>query len=277
MCSSDLTMATGGYSTKQMSIGYWDSPWIHYIVILFMFLAGVNFSLFYFFIKKKYDKLYANQELRFYGVIVLVFTFLLGISIFDAEHTTSFAAFETLFRDSLFTIVSIISTTGFATFDYMLLAPVAWVLILIVMLTGASAGSTAGGMKLVRVLLVVKYAYYEFKRIIHPNAVFPVRFNDHSVRDEVITRVLAFILLYVLIIIFGTVVLAFSGMGFLESLGGMVTCISDVGPGLGSIGPAYSFSEIPAFSKWFLSIIMLIGRLELFTVLVLFTPVFWKK
>ena len=274
---SFTTMATGGYSTKQMSIGYWDSPWIHYIVILFMFLAGVNFSLFYFFIKKKYDKLYANQELRFYGVIVLVFTFLLGISIFDAEHTTSFAAFETLFRDSLFTIVSIISTTGFATFDYMLLAPVAWVLILIVMLTGASAGSTAGGMKLVRVLLVVKYAYYEFKRIIHPNAVFPVRFNDHSVRDEVITRVLAFILLYVLIIIFGTVVLAFSGMGFLESLGGMVTCISDVGPGLGSIGPAYSFSEIPAFSKWFLSIIMLIGRLELFTVLVLFTPVFWKK
>lgn len=271
------TMATGGFSTKQMSIGHWDSPAIQYVIIVFMFLAGVNFSLFYFFIKRNFEKITANQELKFYLAFIAVFTILISTTVNKAEWNNGIAVVEHVFRESLFTVVSIITTTGYGTIDYMQLAPLAWVLVLIIMLTGASAGSTAGGMKLIRVLLVVKYAYYEFKRIIHPNAVFPVRYNGSIVREEVITKVLAFILVYILVILIGTVVLAFSGMGFMESLGGMITCISDVGPGLGSIGPAYSFSEIPAFSKWFLSVVMLVGRLELFTVLVIFTPVFWKK
>jgi len=239
------TMATGGFSTKQMSIGYWDSAAIQYIIIVFMFLAGVNFTLFYFLVKRNVEKVTANQELRFYALTVLVVTLLLGFTLIKPETTISLGSIEKIVRESLFTVVSLITTTGYVTIDY--------------------------------VLLVVKYAYYEFKRIIHPNAVFPVRYNGSIVREEVITKVLAFILLYIIVILIGTVTLAFSGMGFLESLGGMVTCISDVGPGLGSIGPAYSFSEVPAFSKWFLSIVMLMGRLELFTVLVIFTPVFWKK
>lgn len=271
------TMATGGFSTKQLSIGYWDSPFIHYVLIVFMFLAGVNFTLFYFFIKRNFAKVSANQELKFYALIVLVFTVLLSTTMINSSSLSGFSGIEKIVRDSLFTVVSLITTTGYGSVDYMQLAPLAWVLALVIMLVGASAGSTAGGMKLIRVLLVVKYAYYEFKRIIHPNAVFPVRYNGTIVREEVITKVLAFIVLYILVILTGTVILAFSGMGFLESLGGMVTCISDVGPGLGSIGPAYSFSEIPSFSKWFLAIVMLVGRLELFTVLVIFTPVFWKK
>lgn len=271
------TIATGGFSTKQLSIGYWDSPFIHYVLIVFMFLAGVNFTLFYFLIKRNYVKVFANQELRVYALIVLVFTVLMSTTMIPTSDLSGFSGMEKVFRDSLFTVVSLITTTGFGSVDYMQLAPLAWVLALVIMLVGASAGSTAGGMKLIRVLLVVKYAYYEFKRIIHPNAVFPVRYNGTIVRDEVITKVLAFIVLYILVILIGTVILAFSGMGFLESLGGMVTCISDVGPGLGSIGPAHSFSEIPSFSKWFLAIVMLVGRLELFTVLVIFTPVFWKK
>lgn len=242
-----------------------------------MFLAGVNFSLFYFLIKRKVKKVVSNQELQFYILIVAVVTFLLGITMYKPDSFSSFANFEKLFRDSLFTVVSIITTTGFGSVDYMQLAPVAWILILIIMLIGASAGSTAGGMKVIRVVLVVKYAYYEFKRIIHPNAVFPVRYNGLIVKEDVITKVLSFIVLYILIILTGVVVLAFSGMGFLESLGSMITCISDVGPGLGTTGPAYSYSSIPAFSKWFLSLVMLIGRLEVFTVLVVFTPVFWKK
>lgn len=274
---SFATIATGGFSTKQLSLGYWDSPAIQYIVIVFMFLAGVNFSLFYFLIKRKVKKVVSNQELQFYILIVAVVTFLLGITMYKPDSFSSFANFEKLFRDSLFTVVSIITTTGFGSVDYMQLAPVAWILILIIMLIGASAGSTAGGMKVIRVVLVVKYAYYEFKRIIHPNAVFPVRYNGLIVKEDVITKVLSFIVLYILIILTGVVVLAFSGMGFLESLGSMITCISDVGPGLGTTGPAYSYSSIPAFSKWFLSLVMLIGRLEVFTVLVVFTPVFWKK
>lgn len=274
---SFTTMATGGFSTKQLSVGYWSSPAIQYIIILFMFFAGVNFTMFYFMVKGKFNKIKENEELRFFGIMIIVFTILIGASMFESSHIQSFAGLEKVFRDSLFTVVSIITTTGYVTVDYMLFRPVVWMLILIIMLTGASAGSTAGGMKLVRVLLVVKYAYYEFKRIIHPNAVFPVKLNSLIVRDEIITRVLAFILLYVLLIIIGSIILAFSGMGFIESLSGMITCISDVGPGLGSIGPATNFASIPVFSKWFLSFVMLIGRLEVFTVLIIFTPIFWKK
>lgn len=274
---SFTTMATGGFSTKQANIGYWTSPAIQYIIIFFMFIAGVNFSLFYFMIKGKINKIKENEELRFFFIITLVSTFLVGISIVDLSNIQSLQSLEVIFRESLFNVVSLMTTTGFVTIDYMLFKPVVWIILLIVMLIGASAGSTAGGMKLVRVLLAVKYAYYEFKRIIHPNAVFPVKYNGLIVRDEIITRVLAFIMLYIVLIIIGTIVLAFSGMGFMESISGMITCISDVGPGLGSIGPVTNFASIPDFSKWFLSFVMLIGRLEVFTVLIIFTPIFWKK
>jgi len=274
---SYTTMATGGFSTKQASVGYWSSPAIQYIITFFMFFAGVNFTLFYFMIKGRFNRIKENEEFKFFIVFTLICTALIGISIYDFSLPASFSHIEKTFRDSLFTVISMISTTGYVTVDYMQYKPVVWLLLLIVMLTGASAGSTAGGMKMIRVLLVVKYAYYEFKRIIHPNAFFPVRYNQHVVRDEVITRVLAFIMLYIMIIVVGAIVLSFSGMGFLESVSGMITCISDVGPGLGRIGPAFSFSEIPTFAKWFLSFVMLIGRLEVFTVLIIFTPIFWKR
>ncbi len=271
------TMATGGFSTKQASVGHWQSPLIQYIIIFFMLAAGINFSLFYFGIKAKFKKVFLNEELRFYLIVILLFTVIITWAMFDIEKVNSLAAFEQLFRDGLFTVVSIITTTGYATADYMLWKPVTWILILLLMLIGGSAGSTAGGIKSVRVLLMIKYSYFEFKRIIHPNAVVPLRYNNIIVKDNIITRVLAFCLLYMLLVGMGAVVLALSGMGFNESLSGVITCLSDVGPGLGSIGPAYSFSHIPTFSKWFLSIIMLIGRLELFTVLLLFTPIFWKR
>lgn len=271
------TVATGGFSTKQDSVGYWDSPAIQYIFIFYMFFSGVNFTLFYFLFKRKFAKVFKNEELKFYGVITMSITFLIALTMCDFSSFTPLLQIEKIFRDSLFTVVSLMTTTGFATIDYMTLRPVVWLMLLVIMVIGASAGSTAGGMKVVRVLLVLKYAYYEFKKIIHPNAVFPVRYNDHVIKDEVTTRVLAFIMLYIIIIAIGCVVLAFSGMGFLESIGGMITCISDVGPGFGLNGPTSTFADIPAFSKWFLSFVMLIGRLEVFTVLIVFTPIFWKK
>ena len=274
---SFTTMATGGFSTKQASIGYWDSPLIQYIIIFFMLAAGVNFTLFYFLIKRKAEKVTSNEELRFYGLIVIAFTIIIGATLIQSDTFRTFSSAEQVFRDSLFTVSSIITTTGFGTTDYMLMKPLVWFIVLILMLTGASAGSTAGGIKLVRVLHVFKYSYYEFKRIIHPNAVFPVRYNQSIVKEEVTTRVLAFVMLYFIIIAVGSLILSISGMGFLESFSGMVTCISDVGPGLGEIGPANNFANIPSFSKWFMSFIMLVGRLELFTVLLLFTPIFWKK
>ena len=242
-----------------------------------MLAAGVNFTLFYFLIKRKAEKVTSNEELRFYGLIVIAFTIIIGATLIQSDTFRTFSSAEQVFRDSLFTVSSIITTTGFGTTDYMLMKPLVWFIVLILMLTGASAGSTAGGIKLVRVLHVFKYSYYEFKRIIHPNAVFPVRYNQSIVKEEVTTRVLAFVMLYFIIIAVGSLILSISGMGFLESFSGMVTCISDVGPGLGEIGPANNFANIPSFSKWFMSFIMLVGRLELFTVLLLFTPIFWKK
>jgi len=277
VCHSFGTIATGGFSTKQASIGHYNSPFIEYIIIFFMIFSGVNFALYYFLVKFKVYKVWKNEELRVFFVLVLLFSLFLMLSQINFSEKISWLLIENYIRNGLFVTAATISTTGFVTVDYNLWPPFTWYFILILMLIGSSAGSTAGGMKIVRVLLVFKYTYYEFKRFIHPNAVFPVRYNQHLVGDEVIARVLAFTLLYFIIIFAGSTLLSISGLGYIESFSGMITCLSDVGPGLGNIGPAYNFAHLPDISKLFLSIIMLIGRLEIFTVLLIFTPVFWKR
>lgn len=274
---SFTTMATGGFSTKQSSIGHWDSAMIQYIIIFFMLSAGVNFSMFYFLLKGKFEKVFGNAELKFYLSVVAVFTLMIFFSNNNLWIGKELQVIEHQFRNALFIISSTITTTGFVTVDYMLMHPLVWIIVIVVMLMGASAGSTAGGIKQIRVYLVLKYAYYEFKRIIHPNAIFPISYNKHIVKDDVITRVLSFVMLYFIVIFVGAMLLAINGMGFIESLSGVITCISNVGPGLGTIGPVYSYAGVPDFSKWIMSITMLIGRLELFTVLVLLTPIFWKR
>ncbi len=276
ICHSFGTIATGGFSTKQASIGYYNSPLIEYIIIFFMIFSGVNFSLYYFFFKWKFDKVLKNEELRTYLAVITVFTIIIALTNFDFS-SASFVSFEKMIRDSLFIVSSTISTTGFVTVNYGIWPTYTWIMVLILMLIGSSAGSTAGGMKVIRVLLTTKYSYYELKRMIHPNAIFPVRYNQHILQENVIARILSFVVLYFLLIIFGSLALSFTGMGFLESLSGQITCLSNVGPGLGGIGPVFSFSETPVIAKWILSFSMMVGRLELFTVLVILTPVFWKK
>lgn len=271
------TMATGGFSTKQASIGYWDSALIQYIIIVFMIFAGVNFSMYYYVMKARLDKIRVNEEFRYYLLITLVSTLLILISILPENDILSFSSIEQAFRDSLFTVSSLITTTGYVTADYDLWKPVTWIILLITMMMGASAGSTAGGIKTVRIVIIAKYCYYEFKRIVHPNAIIPVRYNGHLMKEDITTRVLAFVLLYFMIVAIGSIVLSFNGMGFEEALSGMITSLSDVGPGLGEIGPTKNFYYLSDFAKWFLAIIMLIGRLELFTVLLILTPAFWKK
>lgn len=277
LCHSFATIATGGFSTKQSSVAYWNSPVIEYIIITFMILSGVNFSLYYFAMKQKYEKIRRNEELRYYLIALFSFSFIVSLSLIDFSKIQSFQSLESAWRNALFSVSSLMTTTGFSTVDYMLWKPYTWVILLIVMLTGASAGSTSGAIKMVRIVIVFKYCYYEFKRIIHPNAIIPVRYSGSLVREDVITRVLAFVLLYLIVVVLGILVLSISGMGFLESTGGMITCLGGVGPGLGLVGPYGNFSHIPEFSKWFLSFVMLLGRLELFTVLLLFTPTFWMK
>ena len=277
ICHSLTTIATGGFSTKQASIAHWDSPAIEYISIFFMVFSGVNFSLYYFLFKMRGKKVFRNEELRYYFLILLVFTFFIIISNLDFEQKLTWQGLEKTSRESLFMVSSIMTTTGYTSYDYMQWQPFTWIMLLILMISGASAGSTSGGIKVIRMALVVKFCYYEFKRMIHPNAVFPVRYNEHVVRSEVITRVVAFVLLYCMLILLGILVLSFNGLGFMESVSGMITCLSDVGPALGEFGPTGSFANIPVFCKWFLSFVMLIGRLELFTVLLILTPAFWKK
>jgi trk system potassium uptake protein TrkH len=277
MCHAFGTVATGGFSTKQNSVGYWDSAYIQYVIAIFMLLSGVNFSLYYFGFKNKFGKIFRNEELKFYLITLFVFTIIVSLSLFDFNASFNLKSLEAVWREAFFNVTAVITTTGFATADYMNWKTFTWVLLLIAMITGASAGSTSGAIKMVRIVIVVKYCYYEFKKIIHPQAIIPVRYNGYFVNEDVITKVLAFVLLYLITIAVGVLVLTISGMPFMESIGGMITCLGGVGPGLGQVGPAGNFSQIPEFSKWFLSFVMLLGRLELFTVLVLFTPAFWKR
>lgn len=242
-----------------------------------MTLSGVNFSLYYFGFVKKFDRIKENEELRYYLITLFGFAFIIALSLIDFSLINSFGTFEKAWRDSLFTVSSLMTTTGFCTADYMLWKPLTWVILIVVMMTGASAGSTSGGIKMIRVVISLKTIYYEFKRLIHPKAIIPVRYNGHLVQEDILTRVLAFTLFYIIVAVFGVLVLAMSGMGFLESIGGMVTCLGGVGPGLGLVGPAGNFHDIPEFSKWFLSLMMLAGRLELYTVFLIFSPAFWKR
>ena len=276
VCHAFSTVSTGGFSTKNANIGYWNSPSIEFIIIAFMILSGINFGLYYFLFTRKIRKVFSNEEVRYYLLILLVFTLIIAVTLIDFS-TLTWENVGTSFRNSLFTVSSLLSTTGFYSVNYSSWVPVTTILLLILMLVGGSAGSTAGGIKIIRLLLVFKYCYYEFKRMIHPNAVLPVRYNGQIVRENIITRVLAYVLLYCILAVLGSLVLTLSGLGFEEAVSSMISCLGDVGPGLGKLGPIDTYSSIPTFSKWFLSFVMLIGRLDLFTALLIVTPAFWKK
>lgn len=271
---SFTTMATGGYSTKQASIAYFQSPYIEYVITIFMLLAGTNFTLSYFALKLNFNKLYKNEEFHFYIGFIFFFTLLItfGLYITGVEENL-----EGAFRNSFFQVVSIITTTGFATDDYLLWAPLLTVLIFVLMFFGGSAGSTGGGVKIIRIVLLIKNSALEFKRLIHPNAIIPARYNNRAVSPEIITNVLAFIVFYILIFVFGTVVMSAMNLEIDTAMGAVIASLGNIGPGIGEVGPADNFANIPAFGKWFLSFLMLIGRLEIFTVLILFSPTFWRN
>jgi len=267
------TMATGGYSTKQASIAFWDSQYIRYIITLFMFLAGVNFSLSYFALKFKFDKVYKNEEFKAYIGLVLVFTFVIT-AVLILIHKQNFS---TALSDASFQVVSIMTTTGFITVDYLQWVPFLGVIILFLMFIGGSAGSTGGSIKVVRIVLLLKNSYFELKRLIHPNAIIPIRLNNKTVAPQIITNVLAFIVFYIIIFVVGVIVMSSMGLDLDTSMGSVAATLGNIGPGIGNVGPVDNFFYIPALGKWVLSFLMLAGRLELFTVLVLFSPAFWRN
>lgn len=273
VCHAFATMATGGFSTKQASIAFWPSPYIQYVLTLFMFLAGTNFTLLFFAGKGKLSRLFRDEEFRYYFLFVFGFTVL----IFSGLLITTQLPAEQAFRDSLFTVVSVITTTGFVTADYLMWSPVLYMLIFILFFFGGSTGSTGGGIKIMRIVLLLKNSYYELRRIIHPSGVIPVRFNKHAIEPRTISNVLAFFMFYLMVFFISTVFLMIFVGDMDTSMGAVASCLGNIGPGLGSVGPVFTYSAVPDVGKIFLSLLMMLGRLELFTVLVLFTPSFWTE
>ncbi len=269
------TMATGGYSTRGGSIGDFHLPYTHYIISIFMIIAGINFSLSYFALHFKFKPILRNEEIRWYLGFILVFTGIIT-SLLLVNHRSLYD-FESAFRTALFQVSSITTTTGFATVDYLQWIPAAWVIILVLMFLGGSAGSTGGSIKIVRIVLLLKNGFLELKRLIHPNAIIPVRFERKAVKQDIITNVLAFVSVYVLITITSTVIISLMGYDFETSLGSVAATLGNIGPGIGKVGPASNFAHFCIGGKWFLSFLMMIGRLELFTVLVILSPAFWRK
>ena len=273
LCHSFGTLASGGFSTKNASIAYYHSPYIEYVVIFFMFLAGTNFTLHYLALKGNLLNYFKNSEFRFY--IILIILVVLGTTFYLDFHNDQ--PLELSLRNSAFSIVSVLSSTGFVIGDYEKWAPFFSEIFLVLLLIGACAGSTSGGVKMVRYQILLKNSFLELKRLIHPQAIVPVRQNNNAVSADIISKISAFVLLYLVIFIFGSVLLAISGLELSSAMGAVAACLGNIGPGLGSTGPATNYFNVPEFGKWILSFIMLLGRLELFTVLILFSPHFWKN
>jgi trk system potassium uptake protein TrkH len=267
------TMATGGFSTKQASIAHFDSPFIHYVIIVFMFLAGTNFTLTYFALHGRIRKVWGNEEFRYY----FRFTIIIALIVTLVLYFNMGSDLELAFRQALFQLVSIVTTTGYVTADYTTWVPLITVIFFMLMFIGASAGSTAGGVKVVRHVILLKNSILELRRQIHPSAVLPVRLNKRAVSPEITYNIMAFMIIYFMVFVTGALIISFMGHDFLTSIGAVATCLGNIGPGFGSVGPVDNFAGITPGGKWVLSLLMLLGRLELFTVLILFTPSFWSR
>ena len=266
------TMATGGFSTKNDSLQFAE-PVIQYIVIFFMFLAGTSFTLTYFALKRNFKKVFKNEEFKVYLSFTVVITLIVTITLL----VVSDEPFEASFRDALFQVVSLTTTTGFVSADYTSWAPFLSVIFFILLFVGGSAGSTAGGVKVIRHIVLFKNSFLELKRQLHPSAIMPVRISGQAVEQSIVYNVLAFIMIYILVFLVGVTLLSTMNVDFNTAFGAVATSLGNVGPGIGDVGPLDNFSEMPTGGKWLLSALMLLGRLELFTVLMLLTPHFWRK
>ena len=273
-------IASGGFSTKNSSLGYWNSnPLIQYIVIFFMFIAGTNFVLSYYGFKFNFRKILKDEEFKTYSSLIILFTLIVALSVYlsaDAVLADS-NNLEDILRHSLFQVVSIITTTGFVTADYTSWGPLILLLFFGMMFLGGSAGSTSGGFKIMRHLLIIKNGLLQFRKILHPNAIIPLRYNTSSVSNQIIYNILGFFIIYILSFILGTIVFAILGLDFVSALGVSASSLGNVGPSIGSFGPMNTFSELPFLAKWWSCFLMLLGRLELFTVIIILTPYFWRN
>ncbi len=267
------TMPTGGFSTKNASIANYQSSYIDYVVIAFMLIAGINFSLHFKLVAGRIRSVFSDPELRAYFIITGAFIILVAWDIYGSFYSTSTDAF----RYASFQVVSIITTTGFVTADYEKWPAFSQLILVLCMFFGSMAGSTGGAIKIVRLIVLVKHSYLELVRIIHPHAITVVKLGGVPIPQTIMRSIWGFFFLYLLIYVIATLMMAAVGLDVISAISAVATCIGNVGPGLGTVGPMDNFSGVPLIGKWILIICMLLGRLEIYTIIVLLVPGFWRK
>jgi trk system potassium uptake protein TrkH len=269
------TMATGGFAPRADGVLYYNSPCIDFVIIVFMFIAGMNFSLLYLAIfKHKVKALFKNEELRFFLYVLLALGTVSAVSLIMYNHYPPLHAVRVAF----FNIVSLQTTTGFVSDNYAMWFPPLWLIILVVNMMGACAGSTTGGLKAIRILIVFKTATCQFKRLLHPNAVIPIRVNKVPVYESTEHVLLSYFVLFFFLIFCGAVAFSAIGLPLLDSASLAISCVANIGPISGHMfGPYDDLNALPAIAKWLCSFLMLAGRLEVFSVMLPLTMAFWKK
>lgn len=267
------TAATGGFSTKNASIAFYNSRAIEYVIIVFMFLSGINYGLLYFLtFKGKFHKLIEDTEIKWYVALTLAFTAIIAAGLYFSTPYDG----EASVRNALFHVTAMITTTGFTTTDYTLWPPFIWMLLGLCMYLGACAGSTSGGMKCIRLVILFKTMRNEFHRILHPNAILPVRVNHKVVPPATRQSVLTFTIFFFALVFLGWFFYMAIGLNITDAYGTSLSCLSNIGLTIGDHGCNISWSDMPLIGKWFSTLLMLVGRLEVFSVLLLLTPSFWK-
>ncbi len=267
------TMPTGGFSTKNASVACFGSIRAEAVITIFMLLAGINFSLHYQFLKGQTLAFWKDSECRFFLGLTLILTLTVTFDLLDTVYQT----FGESFRYAVFQVSSILTTTGFATADYEQWPAMSQIILLFCMFVGGSAGSTGGGMKCLRIMVCFKYCYKELFSLIHPHAVSHVKIAGKPVPEDVVRSVLGFLALYMGLFAVSTVILAGTGVDFVTAFGAVAAAIGNIGPGFGLVGPVENFALIPDAGKWLLIWCMLLGRLEIYTVIILLVPEFWRK
>lgn len=268
------TLPTGGFSTKNASVAHYNSVYFDVVFVVFMLIAGINFSLHYQMLRGKPLAFWKDSECRFFLIAVLVLCIIVS---WDLLRNAVFDQIGQAVRFSVFQIVSIVTTTGYATADYEQWPAMSQLILLGCMFVGASAGSTGGGMKCLRIMLCFKYCYKELFALVHPRAVTTIKIGGQTVAEDVMRSVLGFLALYIGLFALSSVLLAGMGVDFITAFGAVAATIGNIGPGFGTVGPVENYAQIPAAGKWLLIWCMLLGRLEIYTVLILLVPEFWRK
>lgn len=267
------TVGTGGFSSKNLSVGAFNNTYIYIVISIFMILSGAKFSLYFSLYKGKWKDVLKDEELKFYLGIIFTATILIGLNL----YFTSYDKLGFALRDSLFQVSSIITTTGYSTVDFDKWSTFSKSILFLLMFIGGCAGSTGGAIKNIRILVLLKLVKRETAKVFHPRAVMPIKIGQKSISNDTISNITSFFILYVFLFVIGTIFISLEGIGLESASSAVAACLGNVGPGFSFVGPSHTYSGFSKISKLFLSFLMLLGRLELFTIIAFFAPKNWRN